>query len=147
MIYDNNNFNIAVHIRRGDIVQNLNEQNNNITMRFQDNAYFINALKMALDYCKDKGNIHIYLFSQGTESEFLEFKEFQNVHFCLDRGAQESFLHMVYADALITSKSSFSYKPALLNRGIKFVPKDFWHGYHQNKNWIFLDDKGGRILA
>lgn len=142
LIYDNNNFNIAVHIRRGDIVQNLNEQNKNITMRFQGNAYFINALKMAFDYCKDKKDIHIYLFSQGVESEFLEFKKFQNVHFCLDMGAQESFLHMVYADALITSKSSFSYKPALLNRGIKFVPKDFWHGYPQNSDWIQLEEDG-----
>ena len=85
------------------------------------------------------------MFSQGKKEDFLEFTEFQNIHFCLDMGAQESFLHMVYADVLITSKSSFSYKPALLNRGIKFVPVDFWHGYPKEKNWILLNETGGLV--
>lgn len=142
LIYDTNNFNIAIHIRRGDIVQDLNKHKKNTIMRFQDNEYFINALQFALKYLEDKKNIHIYLFSQGDEREFVEFKNFQNVHFCQDMCAQDSFLHMVYADALITSKSSFSYKPALLNRGIKFVPANFWHGYPQKGDWILLDDKG-----
>lgn len=145
LIYIKNNFNIAIHIRRGDIVQGIKNVNENISMRFQRNSYFINALRTALDYFKDKDNIHIYLFSQGKKEDFLEFTEFQNIHFCLDMGAQESFLHMVYADVLITSKSSFSYKPALLNRGIKFVPVDFWHGYPKEKNWILLNETGGLV--
>ena len=85
------------------------------------------------------------MFSQGNEENFFEFNEFPNIHFCLDMGAQESFLHMVYADALITSKSSFSYKPALLSRGIKFVPENFWHGYPKSKDWILLNEEG-RLL-
>lgn len=60
-------------------------------------------------------------------------------------GAQASFLHMVYADALIMSKSSFSYKPALLNRGIKFCPADFWHGYPKTTDWILLDEEGDKM--
>lgn len=145
LIYDNDSFNIALHIRRGDIVQGANNQSQSTAMRFQDNNYFVNALRTALNYCKDKANINIYLFSQGNEEDFFEFKEFSNIHFCLDMGAQESFLHMVYADALITSKSSFSYKPALLNKGIKFVPADFWHGYPKEKNWILLNKNGGSL--
>jgi hypothetical protein len=54
----------------------------------------------------------------------------------------DSFLHMVFADILITSKSSFSYKPALLNNGVKISPRDFWHGYPQSKNWLLVDDEG-----
>jgi len=30
-------------------------------------------------------------------------------------GEQDSFMHMVFADLLITSRSSFSYKPALMS--------------------------------
>ena len=56
-----------------------------------------------------------------------------------------SFLHMVYADVLITSKSSFSYKPALLNTGIKVSPKQFWHSYPKTTDWL-LADEDGRIL-
>lgn len=142
LIYDKHCFNIAIHVRRGDIMENLDKANDNISMRFQSNAYFVQALKTALNYLKDKDHIQIYLFSQGEKLDYPEFLQFENIHFCLDMGAQESFLHMVYADALITSKSSFSYKPALLNQGIKFCPADFWHGYPKDLNWILLDKEG-----
>ena len=144
LIFDKGCFNIALHVRRGDIMESISESNSNVAMRYQGNRYFLQALKTALEYLKDKENIQIYLFSQGKESDFPEFAEISNLHFCLDMGAQDSFLHMVYADALITSKSSFSYKPALLNRGIKFCPANFWHGYPQKEDWILLDEDGNR---
>lgn len=146
LIYDQDAFNIAVHVRRGDIVQAPGEDNKELSKRFQGNAYFVHALENALEMLKDKENIHIYLFSQGEEEDYLEFRKFENLHFCLNMGAQESFLHMVYADVLITSKSSFSYKPALLNRGIKFCPKNFWHGYPNSPDWILLDEEGNRTV-
>lgn len=143
--YDNNEFNIAVHVRRGDIVQKSGENNPNLTMRWMDNNYFIQALKYTLSIIHTDKDIHIYLFSQGTKEDYSEFEKFTNVTYCLDMGAQESFLHMVYADALITSKSSFSYKPALLNNGLKICPNNFWHGYPESGDWILLDDEGKRI--
>ena len=146
LIYDRNAFNIAVHVRRGDIVQAPGENNEELSKRFQGNAYFVRAVETALEMLKDKENIHIYLFSQGKEEDYPEFRKFENLHFCLDMGAQESFLHMVYADALITSKSSFSYKPALLNRGVKFSPKNFWHSYPNDPNWILLDEEGKQAV-
>lgn len=142
LIYDAQNFNIAIHVRRGDIVQKPGEDNPNLTMRYQSNDYFINALDTALEYLKDKENIKIYLFSQGKPEDYPEFSKYDNLEFCLDMGAQDSFLHMVYANALITSKSSFSYKPALMNKGIKFCPKNFWHGYPESEDWIMLNETG-----
>ena len=142
LIFDENSFNIALHVRRGDIMENHSKSNKNIAMRYQGNNYFSQALDSVLEYLEDKKNIQIYLFSQGEEKDFLEFSDMSNLHFCLNMGAQDSFLHMVYADALITSKSSFSYKPALLNRGIKFCPAEFWHGYPEDDDWILLDEEG-----
>jgi len=55
---------------------------------------------------------------------------------------KDSFLHMVYADLLITSKSSFSYNPALLSKGIKVCPKDLWRGYPESKDWILVENDG-----
>ena len=49
---------------------------------------------------------------------------------------------MVYADCLITSKSSFSYKPALLSDGIKISPINFWHGYPKTSDWLLASDEG-----
>lgn len=88
---------------------------------------------------KTDKKIIIHLFSQGIEKDFEEFKDFSNIKFCLEINVQDSFLKMVYADCLITSKSSFSYRPALLNRGIKVCHKDFWYGYLDNNEWILID--------
>lgn len=142
VIYSNYEYNIAVHIRRGDIVQKPGENEPNLTIRWLDNDYFVNALKVALSTIQTTRIKHIYLFSQGKKEDFPEFNQFENVTYCLDMGEKDSFMHMVFSDALITSKSSFSYKPALLNRGLKFCPKDFWHGYPQSEDWIMLSNEG-----
>ena len=111
-------------------------------MRWLDNDYFENTLTAVLANIKTDKKINIYLFSQGTRKEFSEFERFPNITFCLEMGAQESFLHMVNADVLITSKSSFSYKPALLSNGIKVCPQDFWHGYPENNDWLMVGNDG-----
>jgi len=142
LIYDSNNFNIAIHVRRGDIVVGQVNQNENLLLRWQGNDYFEKVLSKVLKTVKTDKTVAIYLFSQGVETDFPEFNQFKNLHFCLDMNAQDSFLHMVFADVLITSKSSFSYKPALLNKGIKVCPEDFWHGYPEGSDWILVSKEG-----
>ncbi|WP_034919515.1 hypothetical protein [Gillisia sp. CAL575] len=142
LIYSKNEFNVAIHVRRGDIVIGQENQNPNLLMRFQDNAYFEKVLMKVLNNIETEKPVKIYLFSQGEKKDFSEFQKFRNLKFCLDMTAVDSFLHMVYADLLITSKSSFSYKPALLNKGIKVCPRNFWHGYPKGKDWILADDDG-----
>jgi hypothetical protein len=146
LIYDSNNYNIAIHVRRGDIVIGQENKNPNLLMRWQGNDYFEKVLSNVLINIKVSKPIHIYLFSQGKQKDFVEFEKFPNLHFCLDMNGQDSFLHMVYADVLITSKSSFSYKPALLCKGLKVCPVDFWHGYPIKEDWIMVDEKGELIL-
>ena len=139
--FDTSTYNVAIHIRRGDIVAGQNKIKNH-TMRWMTNDYFLNALQNTLNYITTDKKVNIYLFSQGKKEDFIEFERFTNLNYCLDMSAIESFLHMVYADVLITSKSSFSYKPALLNRGLKIVPANFWHGYPNTKDWIKVSDEG-----
>lgn len=141
-IFDKTFFNIAIHVRRGDIVIGQENQNPNLLLRWQGNDYFEKVLFNVIENLKSSKPIAIYLFSQGETKDFPEFSKFDNLHFCLDMGAQDSFLHMVKADLLITSKSSFSYKPALLSNGIKVCPKNFWHGYPDEKDFILVDDAG-----
>ncbi len=142
LVYKKGVCNIAVHIRRGDIVQKRGEENANLSMRWQDTQYFIRALENVLRYLDIQKEAHIYLFSQGEQKDYEDFHRFPHVHYCLSMSAQETFLHFCKADILITSKSSFSYKPALLNRGIKVCPQNFWHGYPHSEDWILLDDEG-----
>lgn len=141
LIYAKNHCNIAIHVRRGDIYVE-NSKNPNLTMRWQSNDYFVNVLSNTLNKIKTKKLVNIFLFSQGSEKDFMEFEVFENVKYCLDMSVMDSFLHMVYADILITSKSSFSYKPALLSKGIKICPDNFWHGYPSEDDWIIADEHG-----
>ncbi|WP_281764291.1 O-fucosyltransferase family protein [Neptunitalea lumnitzerae] len=144
LIFDDNNYNIAIHVRRGDIM--TDPSNPNLAMRYISNDYFEKVLSNVLHHVvKTNKPVHIYFFSQGKVSDFQEFEKFENLHWCLDMGAKDSFLHMVYADALITSKSSFSYKPALLNKGIKVCPENFWHSYPKSKDWVLVNDNGDFI--
>jgi hypothetical protein len=140
--YSAKNYNIAIHVRRGDIVIGQKNNNPNLQMRWQNNDYFETVLKEVVTNTQTNKPIAIYLFSQGENKDFETFNKFKNLNFCLDMDAQSTFLHMVMADLLITSKSSFSYKPALLNNGIKVVPTNFWHGYPKTNDWIQVDENG-----
>jgi hypothetical protein len=142
LIYSKENFNIAIHVRRGDITVGKENKKTNLLIRWQDNSYFEKVLSAVISNLKQPKSIAIYLFSQGERSEFHNFEQFENIYYCLDMSAQDSFLHMVNADLLITSKSSFSYKPALLSKGIKVSPRNFWHGYSNSKEWILVEDNG-----
>jgi len=145
LIYNPEYTNIAIHVRRGDIVAWQKKRSNNENLRWQDNDYFVNTLVNALTSLIKNKPYKIYLFSQGEIEDFKEFERFENLNYCLDMNAQDSFLHMVYADILITSKSSFSYKPALLNKGTIISPQKFWHGYPSIERWILTDEEGNFI--
>ncbi len=140
LIYSKENFNIAIHVRRGDIMANLNDPG--MAKRYLSNLYFEKVLKQVIQHLTVVKPIHIYLFSQGKPEDFQEFATFPNLHWCLEMSAIESFMHFVYADLLITSKSSFSYKPALLNNNLKLSPIPFWHGYPNCKQWILANSDG-----
>lgn len=129
---------IAIHIRRGDVTEN--SSNPNIRMRWLDTDYYARVLKLLLKKLEGR-KFHIYIFSQGTKEEFQEDFSFPNVHYCLDMMAQNTFWHLTQADILIISKSSFSYKPALLSSGIIIAPKHFWHGYPELERWIIVDEE------
>ena len=129
---------IAVHIRRGDVTED--SSNPNIRMRWLDTGYYARVLELLLKKLEGR-KFQIYIFSQGSKEEFQKDFSFPNVHYCLDMTAQNTFWHLTQADILIISKSSFSYKPALLSSGIIIAPKHFWHGYPELERWIIVDEE------
>lgn len=146
LIFDPAHYNVAVHIRRGDIATPEALRSTELSARFQDVSYFACILKSLLAELVFDRQIHLHIFSQGGVAEFACLSQFNLVHLHLEMGPQQSFLHMVRADLLITSKSSFSYKPALLSRGIKIVPRNFWHGYPDDQTWVKSEDDGSLAL-
>lgn len=138
LVYSLDSFNLAIHIRRRMKI----ETEEVWKMRGLDNQYYVNVLRKVLGLMEPSMKVRIYLFSQGVREDFCEFDQFDNVTFCLDMGPVESFLHMVYADLLISSKSSFSYKPALISNKIQICPETFWHSYPKEPNYILANNEG-----
>lgn len=114
--FKNNLTNVAVHFRNINKVDSF------------DYGY------IALDYFKDviefirkfeKGEKIFHIYSQGKEEDFKKLKN-NDVVFHLNENVEDTFRDMVFADKLVTSKSSLSYSAALLSKGeIYYLP--FWH--------------------
>lgn len=133
---------LAVHIRRGDVTAEAAATSANLALRYQHDTYFETVLTETLAAIDGSFEPDIYVFSQGDRETLAAFRRFPNVRFCTEMGARESFAHMAAANILITSKSSFSYKPALLGDGIRIVPAPFWHDYPASPDWIVSDGEG-----
>ncbi|MEP6750118.1 MAG: hypothetical protein ABJB86_20435, partial [Bacteroidota bacterium] len=142
LFYNTDNFNIAIHIRRGDVADMKKSDDSNWGQRWLNNDYYLAVLNRVLSALATKKEINIYLFSQGKKEDFPEFRNINNMHYCLDVNGYDSFLHLTYADLLISSKSSFSYKPALISKGIKICPANFWHAYPSTDDFILAADDG-----
>jgi hypothetical protein len=138
LIYSKDKFNIAIHIRRRMKV----ESDKVWEARGLDNEYFTKVLHKVFVAIGTNKNVEVYLFSQGNIEDFPEFERFHNIHYCLDMGPVETVLHLVNADLLISSKSSFSYKPALISDKIQVCPETFWHKYPAKPNYILADNEG-----
>jgi len=140
-IINNKKLSISIHVRRGDIAVDNNSAKH-MANRWSANDYYCKVLDKVLSITK-KMDIptEICLFSQGKQKDFKEFEKY-DIRYCLDVDAITSFYSMSQSKILITSKSSFSYNPALFSLGIKIVPEDFWHDYPKEEEWIIANDDG-----
>lgn len=66
LIYHTDHYNIAIHVRRGDIVIGQENKNPNLLMRYQDNDYFYNTLSYTLKEIvkTDKKNRYSFIFTR-----------------------------------------------------------------------------------
>jgi hypothetical protein len=116
--YEEGKVNIAVHIRRGDVVESSD--------RYTGNRYhkaLLSAIRRMLDDFKTDVSVHIY--SQGAIADFDELDEMR-VHYHLDECPFTTFYNLTCADMVVVAKSSFSYCAALLS-GAVVVYEPFWH--------------------
>ncbi len=133
---DPNSFNIAVHIRRGDLLPG--RQFSDLSSRMLPDAWYLEILNMILRNTQKKLAIHI--FSEGRDGTYysesgLPFSwktHFENtphkVYEHIDSDFMSAFHHLLHADLLIGSKSGMSHLAGMLNQQTKIMPK-MWHSY------------------
>ncbi len=131
--------NIAVHIRRGDIMQ-MNKKDKNFQQRWLDNSYFLNIISTIKNKISD--NIDIHIFSQGNVANFSDFDEIGNVIYHLDEDEYQTFHSMIVADILLVSPSSFSYFAGIISQGLKIAKYPWLHELPEDSEWIHSDENG-----
>lgn len=116
--FNSSQYNIAIHIRRP------NAHDNRIDGSDTPNSLFLDTIKNLRELYADK-NIQFHIYSQGNEASFDLFKNSDTtIH--LNDSVEDSFPALVFADVLVTSRSSYSYAAALLSEGlVYYIP--FWH--------------------
>jgi hypothetical protein len=145
-IYDKNFKNIAIHIRRPSLHQNIDNisehkegwdkttmtinELTNATKRFSPDSYYLNIINTIKTNNKSKKN-RFHIISEGKLEDFANFNELNDedneIIFHLNEEVEKSFILMVMSDILTISCSSFSYTAALLNENKVIHHPDFWH--------------------
>lgn len=134
--FNTNKLNIAVHIRRGDLLPG--RQFSDLSSRMLPDAWYLEILNTALR--NTQKNVAIHIFSEGKDGKYhsengdpFSWKaHFQNtphdVQEHIDSDFKSTFHHLLHADLLIGSKSGMSHLAGMLSKQTKIMPK-MWHSY------------------
>jgi hypothetical protein len=134
--------NVAVHIRRGDVVAMKSRGQGNWQQRFVGADWFANVMLRVLEEHRDERPL-FHLYSQGGAEEFADLGSRFELRLHLDAGEQECLLNMSRADVLVMSPSGFSYLAAILSRGRKIARVPWWHHLPQGTDWTLLSADPG----
>jgi hypothetical protein len=107
---------IAVHIRRGDVMIGMNEERHTTNKEYK-------AIIAMLQ--KEYPSYTITLHSQGNLADFSDLLG-ENITSKLNEDIRQTFHSFVTAKVLVTAKSSLSYSAAILNEGTVYY-QEFWH--------------------
>lgn len=116
-----NHYNVAVHVRRPNS-QDCRLEGSDIA-----DEYYLNVINYIRNnhHITNKKSIQFHIYSQGELAAYDKYiNEDTVIH--LNDDVLDTFNSLVFADALVTSGSSFSYTAALLSNGVIYY-KGFWH--------------------
>jgi len=129
-----NFFNIDVHIRKytktdcdpssiRDLYESSKEQ------------YYCNIINNLIKIYSSK-NIKIKIHSQGFESDFNIFNNYDNVHLCIEEHPLKSLYSMITSDVLVMANSSLSYIASLYRSKITYKKDTFYHNTYKNNVYL-----------
>jgi hypothetical protein len=124
--FNNNKFNVAIHIRR----ENLHDKGLAGERATTPNSYYLNIMN-SIRKKYDNKELLFHVYSQGIMNDFKDLIA-DDVKFYINYDIIETFKGLVAANALVISPSSLSYVAALISDGYIYYKK-FWH--KPRKNW------------
>lgn len=145
--YDSSKLNIAIHIRRGDLLPG--RQFSDLSPRMLPDAWYLDVLDAALKNVQKPVAIHF--FSEGKDGQYHSetgapfswidhFKRMSyEIHEHIDSDFLSTFHHLLHADILIGSKSGMSHLAGMLSEKIKLMPT-MWHSYRGANQILELPD-------
>ena len=143
--YDSSKVNIAIHIRRGDLLPS--RQFSDLSSRMLPDSWYLNVLQVVTAFSIKPIAIHI--FSEGWNGQYISenglpfswqdhFKatDFEVSEY-IDTSFIDTFHHLLHADILIGSKSGMSHLAGMLGEQIKIMP-EMWHSYRDANKTLLL---------
>jgi len=140
LVFDESKENVAVHVRRGDIV--AGNRTNRFRKRGNVDEYFISAMESIRDNSDEECKFYVYTQTRTTKfgtmrkRDLSMFDNFRNLDMDVElvvNGCPFSDIHhIMMSDVIVMSKSAFSYVPALFSDAHviynKFwnEPKSYW---------------------
>jgi hypothetical protein len=136
--FNSSEYNVAIHVRRGDV------NKDDFPDRWTEQSIYAS---IARHICTHHHKASIHVFSSGKNSEGWSTLQSVNdtcgsVSFHLDKYEFDAWAHFVAADALVTSRSTFSYVPALFAKGKVYAPQ--W-GHAPLSHWYSFRNEDGKI--
>lgn len=147
LLFDSKKLNIAVHIRRGDLLPG--RQFSDLSSRMLPDAWYLEILNTILNNTSKP--IAIYIFSEGKNGQYysesgepFSWKEYfhgtsYEIHEYIDSDFLSTFHHLIHSNILIGSKSGMSHLAGTLHNQIKLMPK-MWHSYRGSAQLLELPD-------
>lgn len=144
-----NVINIAVHIRRGDIVDYYRKRSIQGYGRWVETYWYSQVLNKLISIYET--NIAIKIFSNAnsnSELSGLEHLPHTRIYLAKDskNSASDAFHSIVTADIIVCGLSAFSYFAGSISNGVKIVPPSkielSYFPKKKTSGWIFPDEKG-----
>jgi hypothetical protein len=150
--YNPNKLNIALHIRRGDLLPG--RQFSDLASRMLPDAWYLEILNIVLTHSEKPIAIHIfsegkggqYLSENGTPFSWKEhFKQTSyEIQEHIDSDFLSTFHHLIHADILVGSKSGMSHLASMLSKQSKLMPQ-MWHSYRGSNQLLELPNNQSEL--
>jgi hypothetical protein len=136
LMLDPDKINIAIHIRRGDLLPG--RQFSDLSSRMLPDSWYLEILNTILNNLPSSGAVHI--FSEGKNGQYhseagepFSWKEYfkntpHQIYEHIDSDFMGTFHNLLHADILVGSKSGMSHLAGMLGDQVKLMPR-MWHSY------------------